>query len=90
MGRLGERITRLEAHAEAARVTEEAREQERALSRLSAEDISALDSLLDLVVEHWENSGTFENLHEVVDERGLRAFARFEEVLEAVRREDAL
>jgi len=71
-------------------MTEEAREQEQALSRLSAEEISALDELLDLVVEHWENSGTFENLHEVVDERGLRAFARYGEVLEAVRREVAL
>jgi hypothetical protein len=37
-----------------------------------------------------EDSGTIEDLCEVVDERGLQAMARYEEVLDAVRRDAEL
>ena len=93
MGRLEERISKLEAHAEAAQITEEARQQREwaeVLSRLSLEELSALDEVLDLITERWEDSGTFEDLLVVVVDRGLRATARYAEVLEAVRREVAL
>lgn len=89
MGRLEERISKLEAHAEAAQLTEEARQQRQqaeAFSRLSFEELSALYELL----ERWEDSATFEDFCEVADERGLQAMARYEEALEAVRREVAL
>jgi len=87
--RLRKLVDRAEARGASPAKQEEARqqrEQAEAFSRLSVEDLSAMDELLD----RWEDSGTFEDLDEVVDERGLRAFARYEEVLEAVRREGAL
>jgi hypothetical protein len=75
-------------------LTEEARqqrEQDEVLSRLSVEDLSALLEIVESIIERGEDSGgTIEDLCEVVDEHGLRAMARYEEALEAVRREVAL
>jgi hypothetical protein len=93
MGRLEERISKLEAHAEAAQLTEEARqkrEQDEVLSRLSVEDLSALLEIVDAFIERSEDSSTLVDFHEFADERYLRAMARYEDVLEAVCREVSL
>jgi hypothetical protein len=97
VGSLERRLQFLEGWAEArgaspAKVEEARQEREwtEVLSRLPRDDLFLLEDVLTAACECWEASGTFENLGEVVDERGLRAFARYEEVLEAVRREGAL
>jgi len=94
MGGLERRIRKLEAHAESAEQTGEGREQlefSEVLSRLSDEDLHALDEVLRAALERWETSGTFEDLYEVVNhERGRWALARFIEVLEDLRRGEEL
>jgi hypothetical protein len=93
VGRLEERIRKLEAQAEAEQLTEEARwqrVQEKVLNRLSVEDVEALLETVDAAIEHSADSGMPVDLRDFADERGLRAIARYEKALEAVRREAAL
>jgi hypothetical protein len=91
VGRLKERPRKLEAQAEAAQLTEEARQQrewQEVLSRLSVEDVEALLEIVDAAIEHSADSGMPVDLRDFADERGLRAIAHYEEALEAVSRED--
>jgi hypothetical protein len=93
MGSLEGRIRRLEAcldaHVEATGATEEARQQREwseIFRRLSVEDLHALNETLDAAIERGEDSGTFEDIHEVADERGRRALDAYTEALKALRR----
>jgi hypothetical protein len=90
---LGARLTKLEARAEAAGLTEEARKQlelSEALSHLCVEDLNALDEVLTAVFEREEVPGSLEEPHAVTDEHHRRALSAFSAALELVCRSGTL
>jgi hypothetical protein len=79
MGDLEKRLSRLEA----AQKQERAQLGREALTRLSDEDLDALEDALEAGQD--DGSATFEDFHRVVKERGRRALENLLECIEAIR-----